>query len=131
MGNVQGRQIEWGHPMSIVDELRRKIDAEHEEAIKALDKLAAYLNRTGANGTLPATASVSGTRRRKTRTGSIRERVFAVIGSRWATVEMLVEQTGLDIRQVRGVLNAPALIGKIEKRDAGDGKKEYRLPGGE
>jgi hypothetical protein len=70
----------------------------------------------GNNGRASA-ASTAGT-------GSFRDKVVAVISKQWASAQQVVAETGLDIRQVRGVINAPGLSDRIERRNA-DGVKEY------
>jgi hypothetical protein len=57
--------------------------------------------------------------------GSIRDRVLA-IAKDWVAVDGVVQLTGLEPRQVRGVLLAPGLKDRIERRTSALGR-EYRL----
>lgn len=127
------------------DSLRLQIEASHAQklakALEALDVLSDYLDNPNlVNGVLPALSSASTSnqsangpaleapaRRRRRRAGeSFRERVLGVITSEWATVATMVERTGLTIMQVRGVLSAPNLAERIEKRNSASGM-EYHL----
>src|SRR5437660_2256188 len=96
-----------------VQELRERIDAKHRRALEALSELEGYLaERESAHADNGAVS----TRRRKyqRKPGStIRDKVLAVI-SKWATVDQVCEETGLTVKQVRGVLHAPGLKGRVE-----------------
>jgi hypothetical protein len=59
------------------------------------------------------------------REGSIRDRVLAAVAD-WNTVENIVRKTNLEARQVRGVLLAPGLRERIERRSSTAGK-QYRV----
>ena len=58
--------------------------------------------------------------------GSFRDRVLAVIGNNWANVTKIQHETGLEIKRIRGVVNAPGVRDRIERRTV-DGNAEYRL----
>jgi hypothetical protein len=110
--------------MSIIEQLQATIEAKHKEALEALKVLAGYLTGSEANGDL-ARKSTTNKVKPSQQTGSIRDRVLAAIAEDWATVETIIEQSGLTKKQIRGVLNAPGLSDQIERRSLGE-KKEYR-----
>jgi hypothetical protein len=109
--------------MNLIDQLREKIDAEHKEAMKALERLAAYL----PNGS--AGASKHGLRTDGTPVsrgqGSQRDLILAVIQSDWATADVISERSGLTKKQVQGVVNAPDLKDRVQRRGGKNGR-EYR-----
>ena len=110
----------------IVEQLRRSIEAKHAEAIRALETLAGYLDEPVAqgNGREPAP------RKRAPRegTGQIRNAVLAAFQREYLSVEMAAKETGLEPRQVRGVLSAPALADRFTKRSV-EGAKQYKYEG--
>src|SRR6266446_3176278 len=107
--------------MDIITHLETKVEAHHEEALRALQVLKAYLSFDSVaeiNGTAPKKIS-----KRRRLTGSNRDRVFAIIAGDWATVDEIANGTGLTIRQVRGVVNAPGVRHRIDTQDVG-GRRE-------
>src|SRR5437588_733570 len=105
------------------DELRKRIDAKHERALAALAEIESYLeedhasqNGVGPHHLVPVTAL---------NLMSIRNRVLDVIKKDWASVQRIVDLSGLEARRVRGVINAPGLADRIERRGY-RGAKEYR-----
>jgi len=116
------------------DEIRRRIEEKRNRAIKALEEIEAYLTEVSEEGSveqttkrLPVPRMTPVPRRKPSRSGtSIREKVFSIISNDWATVSRICEQTGLDYKQVRGVLHAPVVKDNVEKREAGD-VTEYKL----
>lgn len=113
----------------LVKELRHQIETTHQEALKALDTLHKYLAQTPSpNGTEPMQKERRGRQKRLQAGGktSFKDQVFAVIAGDWATVREIVEKTGLTVKKVRGVLNAPYLKGRIKTREK-DGRKEYKI----
>jgi hypothetical protein len=116
--------------VDIVDQLREKIDSEHKEALEALARVTAYLRRTETTPPTRRTKSGKSSKAAVSNngSGSIRGRVLPLIAKDWWSVRALVEKTGLTVRQVRGVLNAPVVSDSIETRDH-EGAREYRYTG--
>lgn len=118
----------------LADKLREQIEARHARALAALKELEDYLDNPnllqeskGSDGAVqeqPVTRRIR--RRTHGRANSFRAQVLAVIGKEWATVDQIAEQSGLAARQVRGVINAPSLARRIERRD-GIGGTEYHF----
>jgi len=109
----------------LVLELRERIDAKHREALAALDKLAAYLEEIAVSHRTNGMDVADGLQRllplgQVVATDlSIRGRVLNVLRHGDATVASIAERTRLEKRQVRGVVNAPDMRGKIisDQRD--------------
>jgi hypothetical protein len=112
--------------MISIDQLRATIDAKHRKALDALEVLSGYLAESVANGVHANPAPVAKTSPAK-KNGSFREMVVGVISQDWASVAAIAQQTGLTIKQVRGVLNGPA-IAKLLKRRDNNGVMEYHRP---
>lgn len=110
---------------NFVDQIERRIKSKHQEALKALDVLRQYL-ADGAALVEPSYQNSEAPTLHSPRNSSISDRVLAIVGHEWASVERIILETGLKVKQVRGVINAPRLKGKIERRKVG-GQAEYRL----
>lgn len=122
-------------------QLRRRIEDRHQKAIAALAELEAYLDDPSLLSNQVATERPS-TRQpaviersvahainptQAIGAESFRSRVLDIISTEWATVQDIVGRTGLTIRQVRGVLNAPGLSDKIQRRSTGQNQNEYHF----
>jgi hypothetical protein len=107
-----------------IENLRTAIDAKHAEAIRALQVLESYLNDAPSAMDVPQRSPASVARRQEP-VGSIRERVLSIIASDWAGVPSMAKKLGLDGKQVRGVVLAPDLKDKIQRRES-NGITEYR-----
>lgn len=104
--------------------------------MRALTVLEGFLEKTSstkteANGSLPPPKSTNQTPppKRKPRKASVRDKVFAVIRSKYATSAEIQEEAGLERKQVGGVINGPRYKKLIEKQDRG-GLMAYRLVDG-
>lgn len=102
----------------LIKQLRRTIDAKHVEALHALETLADYLEEsvTLANGHHKAQKK----RPPRAGTGKIRNAVLSVFRQDYCSVRAVAEKTGFEVRQVRGVVNAPALKAKFSRKEVGD-----------
>jgi hypothetical protein len=100
--------------------IRDRIEAKHKRALAALAEIEEYLGEES-----PKPPDEQPEKRLSNRLSN-RDRVFEYI-TVWATAQDVADQTGLDIKQVRGVVNAPGLIDVIEKRESSTGTVEYRL----
>jgi predicted Rossmann fold nucleotide-binding protein DprA/Smf involved in DNA uptake len=109
---------------TLSEQLRRQIEAKHKEALQALEVLERYFE----DG---ATAQENGDKpkaKRRAGNGSNRDKVLAIVDHEFASVGEISKRTGLDAKQVRGVLNAPGLKGHFDKQEA-DGELQYRTKG--
>lgn len=129
--------------IKLIDQLRREIDAKHQRAIKALEAFAELEGYVGedairkALGVQSSSTKVQAPPADEDGEGedeagpgqpsgeSIRAKVVSVIRGEWGTVNLIAQMTGLSIKQVRGVINAPHLIGTFEKRET-NGTMEYK-----
>lgn len=112
----------------LIDQLRRTIDAKHSEAIKALGTLAAYLEES----TPKTSGGQKGLKKQPPRagTGKIRNAVLALLQKDFLSIQAVAQQTGYKVGQVRGVVSAPALKGKVSKKEV-DGVMCYKFDGEE
>ena len=108
---------------SLVNELRQKIDLKYQRALQSLHEIEGYLAESNGQVPQPTVLTPAKQSKRK-REGSMRARVLEVIRSDWASVNQIKEKTGLEHKQVRGVINAPTL--NVEHRDT-EGERQYRL----
>jgi hypothetical protein len=108
-----------------IEAIRERIDAKHSRALQALAEIEQYLAESDSS-------HVGNGAPKPARTGagkSNREKVFALLGRGWTTVPEIIKEAKLQIKQVRGVLNAKGLD-TIESRlveGTTTGQKEYRL----
>jgi hypothetical protein len=113
--------------MSVIEELRHAIEKQHAEAMEALRVLSKYLsstpNQPATNGEVKPPAPVQPIPIGEI-TGSNRDRVLDIIKTDWATADEISERTGLSVKQVRGVLNAPRLGDDID-RQVVNGKLQF------
>jgi len=120
----------------IVDKLRRAIDAKHDEAIHALQTVAAYLEEpvvVEAHRGERADQKRSRSRQKSKRpprqgTGKIRPAVLAACSQGFLPVKTVAEQTGFTTLQVRGVIMSPSLKDKFSKQEI-DGVMHYKYEG--
>ena len=122
--------------MPSIEEIRQQIEATHQEAVHALGVLERYLG--GAKPIpSPAISKIVETNpptqparlvpaRPQTNGVPLRERVRLSIEAKWLTAQEIVVATGLTIRQVRGVLNAPGFSDQIERRSV-NGSVHYHF----
>jgi hypothetical protein len=120
----------------IFDQIATLIEEKHQEAVRALAVIRQYaaakpitqmpnvVNAASNQPTIQHFAGFDGAHEQP----SIRDRVLVHIRKDFASVERLVELTGLGVRQVRGVVNAPRLQGRFDKRTV-RGQVEYRYKG--
>jgi hypothetical protein len=92
----------------IVEQVRSAVNAHHEEALRAVDLLEAYLQKCH----VPALRKIAETKaksgKRGKRTGTYRDRVLAAMSdSKWMTVEEIASAASMGNSAVRGVLYAP------------------------
>jgi hypothetical protein len=122
----------------LADKLRLQIEERHAKALEALQVLTDYLDDPSLlNGTstaidntpAPAPAQLPVRRRGRNAGGSFRSRVLAVITTEWATIGAVAERTGLEVRQVRGVISAPSLARMLERRNSVNGLEYHLRPG--
>ncbi len=100
---------------SLIQNLQEKIDQQHQEALRALAVLKKYFAES-PNGQVQS----------PDRKVSFKDQVLNAIREDWLTVTAIAETTGLTIKRVRGVVNAPNLKDGIEKKEVG-GQTAYRL----
>lgn len=120
-----------------IEELRQRIDGKHERALQALEEIKDYLDegeskplKNGSAATLPSPAPTLRPKGKRRKGGSIRDRVLAHTDQDWTTAEHVSKQTGLTVKQVRGVLHAPGVKEKVEKREV-DGTMQYKTKSSE
>src|SRR5579862_3803786 len=104
--------------MELIEKLRISIDDQYAAAIKALDVLARYLAEDKGKHTPSHSSDTNGD-------GSLRESVLRIIKTRWATVNEISAESGLPVKQIRGVLYAPTLRERIDKQGHGKGDRRY------
>jgi hypothetical protein len=104
-------------------ELQAKIQ-ETRKLLEALELLAQHY-KAGSHSPLQSVQS-NGKRPPVPPVGSIRDRVLKETTD-YVTVKHIADKTGLDMRQVRGVITAPDLKEHFEKRDNHEGVTEYRF----
>jgi hypothetical protein len=124
----------------LADKLRERIEAKHAKALQALKELEDYLDDPDLPQPNSAAKEVENhfdpgllfpqerhRRKRRLREDSFRARVIKIITAAWATVNQIAEQTGLEVKQVRGVINAPDMSSRLERRPSESGDTEYHL----
>ena len=116
--------------------LREVVDQEHAEAMRSLEFLGKYLanhgftlelRRAESNGhatkiqkpELPPKARRT---RKKAASQSYRDQVSAVVQDAFCSVDDIVTATGLEKKQVRGVLYSPTLGKLYQRKDTPNGK---------
>ena len=116
-----------------LEEIRR----EANEVLHAVGVLEGFMakKRAGAhdaNGVAvsPAPVVAHAAKQRKQRKASVRDEVYAVIRGKWLTSAEIAQATGLDRKQVGGVVNGPRYKHQIEKRHEPSGVRSYRLKEG-
>jgi hypothetical protein len=119
---------------SVLDEVRRRIDAHHAEALRALDTVRAYLDENPgdfpppsaevASQSLPETPPVHFVFQHH---GSKRDRVCAVIAEQPASVKEISEATDLTEKEVRGVLYAKDVAPRLIQGKNKAGYKTFVL----
>ena len=113
---------------TIKEQLRKNIEAKYQEALAALDVIGEYIGETEPN--LPGGAVTIAARITPVANGkklTIREKVIGSIIEKTSTVDQIADETRLDPRQVRGVLNAPDLHDKIKRDRNGEGEAIYQF----
>lgn len=113
---------------SVESVIRERI-AHHERKIDVLKRALAVITELGELKERPAKES----RRTPVETAPLasnKDRVFAALGTGWATINKLAKETGLTRDQVRNVLYDPKVRSKFGRRQAqGNGHKvEYNWP---
>ena len=96
-----------------VTKLRERIEQKYRAALAALDTVSEYLgdDDDAADAVIPLSKA--------TKSLSNRDRVFAALGSKWMTVDQIADGAGLPAATVRGVVYAPSLKKKFNKRKKG------------
>lgn len=104
----------------IIARLRKQIEEEHQEALRALEVLKRFVDATpvAATPAVPAT--------RKTPKHDVAKLVFAALSNQWMTVDELTKKTQLEKNQVRNALYFKSHREKIERRKIST-RTEYRL----
>jgi hypothetical protein len=111
---------------TIVQQLRRAIDAKHKEAVRALEMLQAYLEEPAPAPKRPQKSA--GKPPSRAGTGRIRPPVLAAFQKGYFSINAVAEQTGFTALQVRGVVLAPALKQQFAKKEV-DGVMHYKFEG--
>ncbi|MBW3539309.1 MAG: hypothetical protein KY476_03490 [Planctomycetes bacterium] len=113
------------------------IDAKHRAAVEALDLIAAYLDELPEDVGGSAMSALVVARRNGSAKAArpqtqprnarpLRESVIERLEFGAATVQEIADDTGLEVRQVRGVVNAPDLKNRtIFRFTRDDGKTVY------
>ena len=111
-------------PHPIIEQLRQAVNAKHQAALQAVELLAGYFDEPlpKNNGEPPKKHAP------REGTGQIRNTVLAAFRREYLSVEMAAKETGLELRQVRGVLSAPTLADKFDKKTV-SGVKQYKYKG--
>lgn len=117
---------------SLVQQLREIIDSKHKAAVVALDTIGQYLDEVPltnkSNLGLQEKAKVVRKQKRSGRKVSIRDQIIAILEEQEsATIAAMSEITGLEKRQIRGVVNAPDLKDSMILQSEHDGKAVYSL----
>ena len=108
-----------------LDELRNAIDTKYAEAVAALSVLRNYIaDESESPPRKPAEPSKPSKPPTLAGGGRIRDQVLGVLRTGFFPAQHVVKQTGLTMRQVRGVITAPDMKGSMERRTA-NGVKEY------
>ena len=124
---------------SLIEQLRKIIDAKHAEALRSLDNVGVYVpeaandpcgqKRAGKKASAKATAKKAP----RSGTGKIRPRVLDAMGDRSMTIQEIATETGLTAAQVRGAVLSVALKDRFTKKP--DAKRvmyyKYNPPAGE
>jgi predicted Rossmann fold nucleotide-binding protein DprA/Smf involved in DNA uptake len=114
--------------MNIIEQLREQVEAKHKEALAAIETLAAYLSSSPTEAvTVRTTAEIVEQKLAGTYEGTNREMVLAVLKKGWQTVDELCKQTGLNAKQVHGVLHAIDIKEGIEQNRSSGSSVQYRL----
>jgi hypothetical protein len=117
--------------------LQQVIDREHDEAIRALDTLRHYLTNRGftleirTSSSQPPLNGSSGAQRvkaakmpRKRKKGgggaSFRSQVEEVAKREYKSIDEIATATGLEKKQIRGVLYSPTLSHLYHRKEAGE-----------
>ena len=108
---------------SIVENLRKAIEAKHQEALRALETLRCYLKHPVVSE--HPQLRDQGKESQEADRATIRERVLEQIRDQARSVREIEANTGLTKRQVRGVISAPDLKNRIE-RTVRHGVTHYR-----
>jgi len=111
---------------SLVQQLRRAIDAKYAEARRALDTLQSYLEEPAPS--VDGQSVPPKKRAPRAGTGKIRNTVLAAFRQDFLSVQTVVAQTKLTIRQVRGVISAPGLTDKFARKQI-EGVTHYKYGG--
>ncbi len=114
-------------PQNVIDSLRQDIDAKHQEALKALETLAGYLESVPltSNGQAPvAQEAATVYRPRRSSTGSLRTRVTAAFNAP-RTVRAVADDLRLTAKQVRGVIGSPDLRDNFQGQGTVEGVMTY------
>lgn len=112
--------------MGILDDIREKVEAEHLEAIRALQVLERYLTQSTAKAGIDGSAKAEVADQPEGKKTSIKEQVLAVIRTRWASTAEIHQVTGLNPKQIRGVLNSSSAREEIDRKEV-DGQMVYKL----
>jgi hypothetical protein len=111
--------------MKVTDNLRQLIDAKHAQALEAVKILQEYLDKVPVTGLAPLPSLLNG-KPASVERGGFTEAVLAAIRHEWASASQIAAKTGLEVKRVRGVLNAPRMKGKLARKIVND-QTVYRL----
>jgi predicted Rossmann fold nucleotide-binding protein DprA/Smf involved in DNA uptake len=118
--------------MHIIQELSTAIEKQYLDAKNALEVLSRYLNGVnqqpsdGHRFPILSASDFSPPTVGSNNSSSNREKVLMIIRAHPATVDEIANETGLDVKRIRGVLYAPGLRGKVIKDGGGKGETRYR-----
>jgi hypothetical protein len=110
---------------SLVKTLRAEIDRKHQEAVKALETLSAYLSDAQLKDALPSdpVARIVSAKPEKVRSsprGSKVARVLSAISSEPKTARQVADELGMKIQHVRAVLYSNSVKKHISKKQVGN-----------
>lgn len=108
--------------LDVLEYIDGKLD-EAKQAVADLTKMRTMLTTPESDrNSRPATS-----KKRQLPKGSIRERVLHVLRKDYTAVADAVANTGLQTRQVRGVITAPDVKDHIRRRKESDGTTLYKF----
>lgn len=113
----------------LIESLRKEINAAHQEAIAALEKISTFVSRD-VGLSVEATAPAASRRTRKSvPVLSNRDTVMKAIAREFKSVTQIATETGLEKAQVRAVVYEKKLADMLERRNKG-GALEFRRHSG-
>ncbi|QDV91689.1 hypothetical protein RAS2_27930 [Phycisphaerae bacterium RAS2] len=113
----------------LIESLRKEINAAHQEAIAALEKISTFVSRD-VGLSVEVTAPAASRRTRKpVPVLSNRDTVMKAIAREFKSVTQIANETGLEKAQVRAVVYEKKLADMLERRNKG-GALEFRRHSG-